>query len=723
MQETLSAPKVKGNIREMDWNLPSYLADSLRAQAALRLKVGVPLTVVMLLAYFLWPPVSTAASSREVLGMASLYVFYIVAAVFICRRPRTGALPSIVAATAILDPMMLSGWLYVVGELSIAFVGFYIFTILGFGFRMGIRTMQLCQVASLVGFSTVALISPTWDLQPMFSFSHLVLLLVVPSYASVLIKQLHAAKALAERESRAKTHLLANVSHELRTPLTGIVASAELLERESREAGTKKRAHSILHLARSLDVEVKQLLDLAKLESTNVSTPVATPLDLHEAVEQVMQALRPVAHVKGIALLADVDPAITALVMGQPNELHSVLMNLSGNALKFTPAGSVTIKIRLLEDADDSYRVWFGVRDTGIGISTDHQAHIFDPFYQVETGLRRKYGGTGLGTTIASKHVEQMGGSLRVESELIKGSLFSFELTLPHALEQRLEDLTQAPIPELGNAFVTGKRVLIADDHLVNLELMREMLAKDGHTVTTATSGEDAVRILSDCEFDVLFLDYNMSDMDGAAVYEAYRFFRFDNAPTFFVTADTTALAATKLEALDIAGVIHKPITFEKLRRAITSQFPTEVREEEAAVRPILEEMPRLRAVPIEFIDPAAIEMLREVNDTPEFLHKMLRQAAADIETMQPLLGAAIRNRDISAVHRHAHGMRGVAMTVGAVRLSALDERLMTISADGLRQWSTQTMRDLDDVTQASLAALRTLQHDFSPQKSKNLSA
>jgi two-component system sensor histidine kinase RpfC len=682
----------------------SDLIQSVRAQASLRLKFGLLVLMVMLAAMAYWGPARPESGRWEIGAFGLAYLSYNFTAWYFAYRSRAIPPNVLVAATAVLDPLMLSALLMIVGRASILFVGFYLFTILGFGFRVGRRAMHLCQAFSIAGFGLVAWMSPAWRENPLFELSHLVLLTVVPLYAGVLIRKLQAARDTAERASLAKSQLLAKVSHELRTPLTGIVSTASLIEAQSPDAGSVARAHSIIGLALGLDVEIKQLLDLSRIESgRDAAQQIA--FDIRQVTDHLSRTLAPIAAAKGIGLLVEVDPAITGEFLGDAHALNSVLMNLAGNAVKFTESGSVLVEVLLLGQEGDVCRLGFTVRDTGIGIPPDLQQKIFEPFFQVETGPVRKYGGTGLGTSIALAHVRRMGGELQLESEPGVGTRFWFELRLGRAAA------SPAPAAETPVRIVRGKRMLVADDNRTNLQLIREMLERDGHQVTGVGSGQAALESLATGDFEVVFLDFNMHDLDGASVYETYRMGVLRPAPTFFVTADTTALTAARLRDLGAAGVIYKPVTFDKLRSALAGLFP----EDAGAAEPVAARAaaPRLRPVPVEYLDPTALETLREVRDTPEFLHRMISDGIADIERIDGQLGEAVLARDLAATHRHAHALRGVALSLGAIRLAAVADRLMAIGQRDLDGSASERHADLRRTADLSLAALDSLRQSI----------
>jgi two-component system sensor histidine kinase RpfC len=704
---------------------------NVRAQALVRFRLGFPVLTLLALTAWYWGPASPDIGIPHIAAIAIAYTGYNFAMLFLAHRPQLASPGLIVIVTAIVDPAMLSIWLSVLGRGASLFVPFYLFTILGFGFRVGVGPMRLCQAASLVGFAYVAVTSPVWREQPLVAFSGALFLIVVPLYAATLIKQLRDARELAERESRAKSQLLANVSHELRTPLSAIVSSAQLIQSESADPAAAERAASILKVSADLNAEIDNLLDSAK-QQVNRLTLARAPFDVPALVEKVRATLAPNAAVKGIALSAHVDEGIVLPVLGDSHYLTSVLANLGGNAVKFTEQGRVDIEVDLVEVRGGQYVLRFAVRDTGIGIAPELHERIFEPFFQVSTGTTRRYGGTGLGTSIARQIVNLMGGELRLESTPGQGSRFWFEVALDTVAEVAPEQPAQAPVP-----IVRGKRVLIADDNETNLILTRELLRKDDHAVVAAHSGVEALEALNVMPFDVVFLDFNMADMDGATVFELYRFGKLQTAPTYFLTADTTEETATRLRELGVAGVLHKPVTFEKLRGALLQLFPDEAVALEETPSPAVSAAataparpsdmrkaderpaaatsqgaavagwPPLSAVPTEYIDHGAIDALQEISTAPEFLVEVLSAGIADIERLGVELADVIESGDAEQVRLVAHALKGVSLNMGAVRLGTLAGRLMNVSAAELRRNGAPLYREIAAAIGPSIAGLR----------------
>ncbi|WP_149193095.1 ATP-binding protein [Luteimonas suaedae] len=697
---------------------PEELQRNVAAQADFRLKFGLLVATAIVLIHYL-VPYEAKANAAVVLGIYCFYGLYAGAARYLAARPGALTLRDLVMVTAVIDPLFLSAWLFIAGESAFLVVGMYLFTILGFGFRVGASPMHVCQVMSLVGFLVVITLAPAWQDHLLYALSHMVLLVLVPVYASFLIKRIRAAKALAEHESQAKSRLLAKVSHELRTPLTGIIAASQLMEVESREADTVKRARSIQHLANSLEAEIKQLLELSTIEHRrHRNARRQRSFHLADTANRAYKSLESIAEAKGLAVHLDYDESIKRPVIGHEDEIVAVLTNLAGNAVKFTEQGSITLQLRMVSSNDTAYQVWFGVTDTGIGIAPEHLERIFEPFYQVAEGRTHASGGTGLGTTIAKELVTGMGGELHVTSTVGEGSVFWF------VLEFKIDSAPEAAAvsgSSAGHALnVHSKRVLIADDNAINLELMKQMLQKDGHLVTAVTSGHEALGMLASESFDIVFLDYNMDGVDGAMVFQTYKFSRVDIIPTFFVTADTSEMTARLLEGLDAAGVIYKPVTFEKIRQAFAVTFPGEAAAGASAPSHAKRGTAELSTVPIAYVDLDMIDALREIKDTPEFLIRIIGDAMADLTTLRDDMSRAIMDMQIPAVHRVAHTMKGVALSVGAVRLGSLAGRMMELTYTGLESDQGRWQRDVSETMENTLAALGEVKRGLAPPHAVN---
>jgi len=697
---------------------------SLQAQAKLRLVVAVLIIVSGLIG------LPDVGAHPWVAIVAVTHIFYALLLVLIARKIRPSSLKIFANSSAVLDPLLLTAWLPLVGEYGGLIVGFYLFTVLGFGFRIGQRQMHIAQVASVLGFATVLLVVPFWRQHLIVWFSFQVTLIIVPLYATILLKKLHEARLDAENKSQAKSQLLARVSHELRTPLSGIMAATQLLVAETNDAKVAQRSETIMNLSNDLLREITDLLDQSKYEAHALALE-SSPFNLADLLERVRLTLEPAARKKGISFHGSVDSRILERVKGDAHYLSRVLINLAGNAVKFTDSGGVDVRIEFIAESELDYQIRFSVRDTGIGIEPAFHKKIFDPFFQGDQSVTRRFGGTGLGMTIANELVELMGGQLCFESQLGHGSYFYFVLSLPRvALEKEKRE-------EAAQSVVYGKRIFVSDDNETNLILIKELLEIDQHEVIIASSGMDSLEILSKQDFDVLFLDFNMGDMDGAKLLQIYRFGKAMPAPAFFLTADATTVTLSKLKNSGALGVLLKPIKRSELRNAVIQaceqagdpvSVPTpEMRTTAVPVIPSYSKLTRpnsltetsaeqatpprpiLKAIPSQLIDMTVIQGLKSVSARPQFLKELLVHAEGDISRNVDALIHALTNKDFNLIRDSAHALKSVCVNVGATRLALLATLLMHVTHEQQGLTEAHTRAEIIEASRASLIAIREI--------------
>lgn len=684
----------------------SALRHILKAQATLRILVAVPVIIVETILY-LGSPASVAA---RLVVLSILYCVYILALRVLVHFPQIVSSRALLVATAVLDPLALTAWLVVTGEYGGLIVGFYLFTILGFGFRTGRPLMYLCQLTAVAGFLLVCLGVPYWQEHLTTFLALLIPLLVVPMYAGMLIKSLRESRELAERESKAKSELLAKVSHELRTPLAGIISATELMAGEATQEVVRRRADTILSLSGKLLREINDLLDEAKLDAGATRLELA-PVDIKAQVDLVHAALAEIAVKKGIDFQIRVDPAIVDRVQTDEHHLGRVLLNLSGNAVKFTDQGHVRLTVDLVRMEESRYVLRFGVSDTGIGIPDAFKDRMFQPFSQGQ-GTHQKYGGTGLGLVIARQIVELMGGVLRFESEIGRGSLFWFEVSMGRCLAIAGVDATDALHD---GSISTPKRILVAEDNETNLILLRELLEIDGHVVTTCSSGTEALEILAERDFDLILLDYNLGDMDGVRVLQTWHFGHARTTPALFLTADTTQQTAQRIsECTNGSSVLYKPVTLLKLRKALSAieACAPGVAEKAEISQEIMysaarQAKPALTSVAVTALDAEIIAELKTVSHRAEFFPSLLREAEHDMVRCVQHILEALEKRQHGAVRDAAHALKGVSGSVGAVRVYALASSLMATPGDDLDRSAERWAADVSEALRITIAALR----------------
>jgi two-component system sensor histidine kinase RpfC len=395
------------------------IQDSEPEQIIIRLVIG-----LFLVLYFSvsWSDVGIASPLAK--SMLWFYVGATVLAVALIIDPNSS--PVRRTAGIFLDIITLSSAMMMAGSESIYFFGIYLWVILGNGFRFGVNYLYISLVVGIIGFLIATQVGEYWQSHQNKAIAHslLFLLVLIPLYAAFLIKKLHVAMENVKDANEAKSRFLANMSHELRTPLNGVIGLGDLLretELDNEQADLANTMHKSAHTLLGL---IEKVLDISKIEAGKIEI-TKKRLDLHALVNSVLEMQSPMGSAKGLTVSCTIDSNVPFLLEGDQQHIRQVLINLIGNAIKFTQQGSVNLHLYGVINNDATTRIRFEIKDTGIGIDADVIDSVFDDFTQVGKAVE---GGTGLGTTISKELVELMGGKIGVESKRYKGTTFWFEL-------------------------------------------------------------------------------------------------------------------------------------------------------------------------------------------------------------------------------------------------------------------------------------------------------
>jgi signal transduction histidine kinase/CheY-like chemotaxis protein len=495
-----------------------------------------------------------------------------------------------------------------------------------------------------------------------------------------LSRELDAKRHEAERATQAKSDFLATMSHEIRTPLNAIIGMADVLCATPLSADQKKCVDVFQRNGVSLLNLINDILDLSKVEAGRVELE-ATAMDLRDVIARAMEVVEGRAKAKGLSLRQAIRPGVPVHLIGDPNRLRQIIINLLGNSIKFTDHGGLEVRVELDPDDTRPGRLRFGLSDTGIGIPEGKLGLIFESFSQVDSSTTRKYGGTGLGLAISKQLVELMDGRIWVESQVGVGSVFYFTAGFEvreNPIEKDHMEKTQAArsIEDL-EALVAGLRILLADDSEDNRYLIRSYLKRSEVTVEIAENGETAARMFREGHYDIVLMDVEMPVMDGyQATADIRRFEREAGSPAtpvLALTAHAFAEMAVRGAEAGFTALLTKPIRKVTLLEALIEHRSKNAgvamgAAEQVALSgegPIIAASPPVKNASATATETNVVRVEEGMEDVvPGYLAK--RHAEV------PVYAEALTRNDFDSIRKLAHKMKGTGSGYGFPVLTEL---------------------------------------------------
>lgn len=675
--------------------------DSEHGQALVRLAIA-----AMLLAYLAGLATGDAVGRElrlSVLVLLAETLLGLGIVIAIAMRPGVSHVRRVVGMLG--DYGTLAAMMMLKGEVLAPLYVIILWVTVGNGLRYGSRYLFAAMALALVTFLAVILGTPYWRANPYVAWGLLVGLVAIPAYLISLLRDLRRAGEEARRANAAKSRFLANMSHEFRSPLNGIIGMAELLSSTRLSPEQREAADVIQTSAQTLLLLVEDVLDISAIEAGKLKRQDGD-FAPRELARRIRTMLQPMAANKNIQFSVDVDEAMPSRLHGDVGHLGQVLLNLTHNAIKFTEAGGVRVAFLVRGREDGRVALRFSVRDTGIGVPDSAKATIFQAFEQVDSGPSRRFGGTGLGTTIAKTLTELLGGRIGLEDNPGGGTHFFVDLEMPEVREpEAVAGAEEGKVIAFDDPFVRHRarvrpmRILVADDQPANRLVLQRLLERAGHQPVFAEDGEQALDRLEAETLDAAIIDLHMPGVDGLEVIKQARVMQAGGTrtPIVVLSADATVDAVRETEAAGAYTFLTKPVVAARLLETLAEIAGGT--GEESAVPSRKDRNPSLRT--------DVLEELAGMGLGKEFLRDFTEQCLRDASRCLAEAERAAAGARWEGLREAAHALKGVSENLGAQVLVERSTELMRASDAVLAKEWRRYLGLLGDQLEGTAAQVR----------------
>jgi len=622
------------------------------------------------------------------------------------------------------DYVCMSAIMAIQGEPAAPLYAVIMWVTIGNGMRYGSSYLRAATALGGLCFLVAMSLSPYWQGNPYLAWGLLLGLIAIPLYFDSLLHALTRAVTEARHANEAKSRFLANMSHEFRTPLNGLSGMTEVLATTQLDAEQRECVGTIQASARSLLSLVEEVLDISAIEAGKVRID-REDFSLRELVAAIGLILLPQARSRGLDYRVDIAADVPDWVTADPGHLRQVLLNLAGNAVKFTHEGFVLLRVRNLGESTQlrgRTQLRFEIVDTGIGVPESMRERLFDAFEQADVGLARRYEGTGLGTTIAKGLVEAMGGAIGHESHAPRGSLFWFEVPMEEARKEAAPasgvavdhdadtELADSNVIAFSNPFlrhrarVRSMRILVADDHEANRMVLQRLLEKAGHRVVCVNGAEQVLDLLSDADFDAVVVDLHMPGMSGLDMLKQLRVMQASGlpyTPVMVLSADVTPDSIRRCQQAGAYAFLAKPVMAVKLLDTL-AEIAGNGRRAPAGSQLVVPEV----TVPNDgVLDPSVLDELAALGMGEGFEQQFIAQCLSDTQDCMSAIAEAGEAGQWERLREHAHALRGVASNLGLVGVARDGGELMRMPDWQVQgEWRPRATRLREQIAQGRAA-------------------